>query len=186
MSHRNIVIFGGSFCPVHIGHIMVGAYVAQFVDGVDEVWYMLSARNPLKPPYSMTDEERMKLLRQAVEPYPFLRVDDLELRMPRPSFTIDTLRRQSELHPDSRFTLLMGSDNILELPRWKDADAILRQYGILVYPRPGYPITPIELPDGATLIPDTPRIEISSTFIRQGLEEGKDMRPFLPPGVTIP
>lgn len=178
---KNIVIYGGSFCPVHAGHIMVGGYVGQFVAGVDEVWYMLSARNPLKPPYPMTDAERLLSLRKAVAPYPFMRVSELELSMPRPSYTIDTLRRLAADRPDCRFRLLVGSDNLADLPRWREPQEILGQFGIIVYPRPGYPVIPEELPAGAELLIDAPQMEISSTFIRRGLASGHDMRPFLPP-----
>lgn len=85
MERRTVVVYGGSFCPVHIGHIMVGGYVGQFVEGVDHVMYMLSARNPLKPPYPMTDSERLALLSRAVAPYPFMSVSSLELSMPVPA-----------------------------------------------------------------------------------------------------
>lgn len=181
---RNIIIFGGSFCPFHIGHLIVGAYVAQFVEGVDELWYMLSAQNPLKPPYPLADDERLALLRRAVEPYPFLKVSDIELSLPRPSYTIDTLHHLRQAYPGDSFKLLVGSDTIADLPRWRSADTILNEYGILVYPRPGHPISQTELPHGATLLPATPQIEISSTFIRKGIAAGHDMRPFLPYPIT--
>lgn len=174
------MVYGGSFCPVHAGHVMVGGYVGQFVPGVDEVWFMLSARNPLKPPYPMTDEERMALLSRAVAPYPFMRACDLELSMPRPSYTVDTLRRLASDHPAYRFRLLVGSDNLAGLPRWRCPDEILSEFGILVYPRPGYPVDPSSLPAGAEYLAGAPEIEISSTFIRRGLANGRDMRPFMP------
>lgn len=177
---RNVVVYGGSFCPVHAGHIMVGGYVGQFVDGVDEVMFMLSAQNPLKPPYPLSDEERLKLLVAATAPYPFMSVSDLELTMPRPSYTIDTLRRLAADHPDRSFRLLIGSDNILEMDRWRDPDEILDRFGVLVYPRPGYTVDPDRLPRGARLIEGAPEMQISSSFIRDGIAAGYDMRPFLP------
>lgn len=176
----SVVVYGGSFCPVHIGHIMVGGYVGQFVEGVDEVMYMLSARNPLKPPYPLTDEERLSLLRTATAPYSFMTVSDLELSMPRPSYTIDTLRRLAADNPDTRFRLLVGTDNILEIDRWREPEELLNRFGVLVYPRPGYEIDPLSLPSGAELIDGAPTMQISSTFIREGLAAGRDMRPFLP------
>lgn len=177
---REIVVYGGSFCPVHIGHIMVGGYVGQFVPGVDSVWFMLSAANPLKGSYPMTDGERLDLLRKALAPYPFMEACDLELSMPRPSYTVDTLLRLAETYPDCRFRLLVGSDNILGFDRWRSPDEILGRFGVLVYPRPGYSVTAGDLPSGATLLEGAPEIELSSSFIRQGLEAGRDMRPFLP------
>lgn len=177
---RGIVVYGGSFCPVHIGHIMVGGYVGQFVEGVDEVWFMLSAANPLKGSYPMTDDERLARLRTALEPYPFMKACDLELTMPRPSYTIDTLRRLAQDYPDCRFRLLVGSDNILDFNRWREPDEILGRFGVLVYPRPGYHVDADDLPAGAALLSGAPEIELSSTFVRRGLAEGHDMRPFLP------
>lgn len=160
---------------------MVGGYVGQFVPGVDEVWFMLSARNPLKPPYPMSDAERLALLKSAVEPYPFMRACDLELSMPRPSYTVDTLRRLEADYPSWRFRLLVGSDNLAGLSRWREPEEILSRFGIIVYPRPGYPVDAATLPSGAEYLADAPQMEISSTFIRRGLAEGCDMRPFLPP-----
>lgn len=180
MSRRQVVVYGGSFCPVHIGHIMVGGYVGQFVEGVDEVWYMLSARNPFKDGYDLSDSERMARLRAAVAPYPFMKACDLELRMPRPSYTVDTLRRLAADCPDCRFRLLVGSDNIASFNRWREPDVILNEFGVLVYPRPGYPVASGMLPPGATLVEGAPEMQISSTFIREGLAAGHDMRPFLP------
>lgn len=164
---------------------MVGAYVAQFVAGVDEVLYMLSARNPLKAPYPMTDGDRLSMLRSAVAPYPFLSVSTLELTMPRPSYTIDTLRRLEADHPEARFRLLVGSDNILAIDRWREYGEILSRYGVLVYPRPGFKVTASDMPPGATLIEGAPEMWMSSTFIREGIASGRDMRPFLPAGVNI-
>lgn len=174
------MVYGGSFCPVHIGHIIVGGYVGQFVEGVDEVWYMLSARNPLKGGYELTDAERMERLRAAVAPYPFMRACDLELRMPRPSYTVDTLRRLAADCPDCRFRLLVGSDNIGSFNRWREPDVILKEFGVLVYPRPGHAVEAGALPDGAVLLEGAPEVQISSTFIREGIAAGRDMRPFLP------
>lgn len=178
---REVVVYGGSFCPVHIGHIIVGGYVGQFVPGVDEVMYMLSARNPLKPPYPLTDRERLARLRTATAPYPFMSVSELELTMSRPSYTIDTLRRLAADNPQCRFRLLVGSDNILDISRWKEPEELLGRFGILVYPRPGYTVGAGTLPAGAVLLEGAPEVQISSTFIREGIVAGRDMRPFLPP-----
>ena len=174
------MVYGGSFCPVHIGHIIVGGYVGQFVEDVDEVWYMLSARNPFKSGYELTDAERRARLRAAVAPYPFMKACDLELRMPRPSYTVDTLRRLAADYPDCRFRLLIGSDNIGEFNHWREPDVILKEFGVLVYPRPGYAVAPGTLPVGAVIIEGAPEVQISSTFIREGIAAGHDMRPFLP------
>lgn len=176
---KNVVLFGGSFCPVHSGHIMVASYVAQYCPDVDEVWLVLSPRNPLKDRslYMLTAERRMELLELAVRGRTGLRVCDVELTMPQPSYTVNTLRKLSGLYPDCRFRWLIGSDNIAELDRWRESGEILRDYGILVYPRPGYAAD--KLSPGLKLV-DAPVVEVSSTMIREGLSRGLDMGAFMP------
>ncbi len=188
MSHRrSVALLGGSFCPVHAGHIMVASYISQFCPLVDEVWLVPAAVNPLKAGsrYRLTDAQRLELLRRAVEGYDRIRVCDVELHMPVPSYTIDTLRRLSADCPDCRFRWIIGSDNWLLKDSWRMVDRIISDYGMIVYPRPGYGIDPQALPDNVDYV-DAPQIELSSTFIRQGLDSGRNMQAFLPQGVWQP
>lgn len=175
-------IMGGSFNPVHIGHMVVASYIAQW-GGVDEVWLMLSPQNPLKQDRAMaSDADRLAMLRMAVGSSPRLRVCDVELSMPRPNYTVDTLRRLSEQHPDCRFKLVVGSDNYQSFPRWRASQQLIDDYGLIVYPRPGYPVEGAGGVAGVGCV-DAPQVELSSTFLRQALARGRDVRHFLPAGV---
>lgn len=180
----SVALLGGSFCPVHKGHIMLADHVARSVEGVDQVWLVLSPRNPLKTAaaYTLDAQERLELLRIAAEGHPGLRVCGIELGLPVPSYTVDTLRALSERYPETRFRWLIGSDNLDTLARWKEPETILRDYGVLVYPRPGWPLDGRELPRGAEAI-EAPTADISSTMIREGLERGMDISAYLPAGV---
>lgn len=182
MSAR-IGILGGSFNPVHIGHILLADYLVQFA-GYDEVWLMLSPQNPLKDKSTAnaTDADRLNMLSIATSRTAGLKVCDIELTMPRPSYTIDSLTRLSELYPDCKFSLIIGSDNWLIFDRWKDYATIIHDYNLTVYPRPGYPIDKDCLPKEVRYV-DAPTFNISSTFIRDSIAAHHDMTNFLPIGV---
>lgn len=181
MPRRRIGILGGSYNPVHVGHLMVASYIRQVAD-LDEVWLSLSPANPLKTAsLPAGDDDRLAMLRLAVREASCLQVCDEELRLPRPSYTLQLLDFLADKYPECRFTLIIGSDNWLLFDRWRDPDTIRQRYGLVVYPRPGYPMPP-DLPDNVTVI-DAPSIDLSSTFIRQAVSDGLDMNFFLPSGV---
>ena len=182
MAKESIGIFGGSFNPIHIGHLALANYLCEFGD-LDEVWFMVSPQNPLKKDSKLWDDElRLELARLAVEGYPKFKVCDIEFQLPRPSFTINTLNTLQEKYPDKEFTLIIGADNWSLFPRWRAADEIIARHKVLIYPRPGFPINENELPSSIRLV-NTPLLEVSSTFIRESLEAGKDVRYFLHPKV---
>ena len=178
---ETIGIFGGSFNPVHIGHMMIASYLTQWKI-VDRVWLTLSPLNPLKDAGELiSDIKRLDMLCLACEGVPGVEICDIELSMPRPSYTISTLRLLKKKYPSKRFKLVVGSDNWNSFDRWKDHDAILDEFGVVVYPRPGKPVTK-QLVDGMELV-HSPEIDISSTFIRGALARGRNMNCFLPAGV---
>lgn len=178
---ETIGILGGSFNPVHIGHIMVASYLTQWKI-VDRVWLTLSPRNPLKSSDSLlSDLQRLAMLRVACKNLPGIEICDIELSMPRPSFTINTLKVLSKRYPSMRFKLIIGSDNWNNFDKWRDYEEILDDYGVIVYPRPGKPITNT-LADGMELV-QSPSINLSSTFIRSAIEKGRNVSAFLPAGV---
>ncbi len=178
---ETIGILGGSFNPVHIGHIMVASYLTQWKI-VDRVWLTLSPRNPLKSSDSLlSDLQRLAMLRVACKDLPGIEICDIELSMPRPSFTINTLKVLSKRYPSMRFKLIIGSDNWNNFDKWRDHEEILDNYGVIVYPRPGKPITNT-LADGMELV-QSPSINLSSTFIRSAIEKGRNVSAFLPVGV---
>lgn len=182
--HEHIGILGGSFNPVHTGHLMLADYIAQFTD-ITRVMLMLSPLNPIKENADelIEDSHRLEMLRIACDGNPRLTPCDIELSMPRPSYTINSLNRLQELYPDSRISLIIGSDNWLMFDRWREHEQIVRCYSPVVYPRPGYPVESLPLPPEVSLV-EAPTVDISSTFIRKSIREGKDMTNFLPPGVA--
>ena len=175
-------IFGGSFNPIHIGHLALANYLCEFGD-LDEVWFMVSPQNPLKRDRKLWDDDlRLELARLATEDYPKFKVCDIEFQLSRPSYTINTLNTLQEIYPDKEFTLIIGADNWELFPRWKAAYEIIARHKVLVYPRPGYTINENDFPPSVRLV-QTPLFEVSSTFIRESLEAGKDVRYFLHPKV---
>lgn len=179
-----IGILGGSFNPVHKGHLMLAGHIIRTTD-IDAVWLMLSPQNPLKVTACRpaSDRHRLEMLRIATHNTPHIEPCDVELDMPHPSYTINSLRRLSKQYPDTRFSLIIGSDNWLIFDRWRDHDIIIRDYTPIIYPRPGYSIEPSTLPPDIILA-DAPTSNVSSTEIRNAIAAGKDTRELLPPGVA--
>lgn len=177
-----IGILGGSFNPVHIGHLMLASYMQQF-GGFDEVWLTLSPLNPLKAGSDelIPDLMRLKMLEIATGTSKGLNVCDYELTMPKPSYTINTLRYLEKRYPRHTFKLIIGSDNWKIFDQWKDHESILSDFGVVVYPRSGYPVGTI-YEDGVDVI-NAPMADVSSTFLRKAIARGKDMTYFLPHGV---
>ncbi|MBO7287218.1 MAG: nicotinate-nucleotide adenylyltransferase [Bacteroidales bacterium] len=179
MYKTKIGLFFGSFNPVHNGHLMLANYMVEYSD-LDSIWFVVSPQNPFKDEKSLLkDHYRRDMLEMAVENDSRFEVCDIEFNMPKPSYTIDTLNRLSELYPDVEFCLICGMDNLAGFKKWKNAQDILDNYRLLVYPRKNY--------DGSELlnhlsvhIIDAPEIEISSTFIRNAMKENKDVRYFMP------
>lgn len=178
---EKIGILGGSFNPVHIGHIMVAVYLTQWKI-VDKVWLTLSPQNPLKDFDTLIpDLKRLEMLRIACKNVENVEICDIELSMPRPSYTIDTLRYLSKRYSNKSFKLVIGSDNWNAFDHWKNGEDILDDYGVIVYPRPGKEIKN-QYVDGMDMV-HSPSIDLSSTFIRQAILKGKDVSCYLPAGV---
>ena len=175
-------ILGGSFNPVHNGHIALARQVVE-AGLADEVWLTLSPLNPLKAQSDelIDDRQRLEMLRLAVEGIPGLRVCDIELYMPRPSYTINTLTTLARRYPTKKFKLIIGSDNWNIFDRWRESQRILDEFGVIVYLRPGYDVERRNV-DGLEVV-DAPGINLSSTFVRDAIENGRDMNLFLPQGV---
>ena len=176
-------IFGGSFNPVHIGHLALANYLCEY-EGLDEVWFLVTPRNPLKQDDTLLDDAlRLRLVQLATAGYPKFRASDFEFRLPRPSYTVNTLEQLREAYPENTFHLIVGSDNWQLFHRWYRWEEILSRHPLLVYPRAGYPVDEASLPAGVRLS-KAPLFEVSSTFIRKALSEGRDVRYFLHPAVS--
>ncbi len=181
MTGNNIGLFFGSFNPVHNGHLMIANYMAEF-GGLDQVWFVISPLNPFKTDADLLpDYHRRELLMRAIGEYQRFRVNSAEFKLPKPSYTIDTMAFLQKSHPDKSFSLIIGSDQLPKFHLWKDAQQILEKYNILVYPRHPSPVTSHILLDHPSVhMLNAPMLEISSTFIRQSIKEGKDVRFFMP------
>ncbi|MCX6271624.1 MAG: nicotinate (nicotinamide) nucleotide adenylyltransferase [Bacteroidetes bacterium] len=172
-------LFFGSFNPIHTGHLILANYLVSFGD-LEEVWFVISPQNPFKQKESLlADHHRYYMVTLAVEDNARFRASDIEFKMTRPSFTIDTLTYLKEKYPGRNFILLMGSDQLPSFHRWKNFERILEYHQVYVYPRPrgdsgefaGHPNVKRF---------DAPLLDISSTFIREAVKNKKDVRYLLP------
>lgn len=175
MKRKKIGLFFGSFNPVHVGHLIIGNYMATQTD-LDEVWLVVSPQNPLKKKSSLArDFDRLHLVRLAIEDSPNLKASNVEFDLPKPSYTIDTLTYLNEAHSDKDFVLIMGGDNLKTLHKWKNYEQILKYYQVYVYQRPNY-----ELGDLAThpsvKIYEAPLMQISASYIRKCIKEGNSIQ----------
>jgi nicotinate-nucleotide adenylyltransferase len=183
-----IGLYFGSFNPVHIGHIAIAGYMTEYA-GLDQVWFVVSPHNPLKKKETLlADHHRLYMAQLAIGDNPRLRASDIEFKLPVPSYTIDTLAHLEEKHPNHQFCLVMGEDNLFSLHRWKNAIELARRFPIYVYPRPDSvkpdSIQLKELISGAEIhYVQAPLMDISGTFIREGIKNGKDLSYFLSPEV---
>lgn len=175
-------LYFGSFNPIHVGHLAIAGYITSFAP-LDELWFVVSPQNPLKEKKSLLDAyQRLELVRLAIADDERFRVSDIEFHMPRPSFTIDTLTYLEEKYPEREFLLIMGSDGLATFRKWKNFELIEKKYHRIIYPRPGMSKDEILSHPNLTLV-DAPQMDISSSFIRQAISEGKDIRHFLPEAV---
>lgn len=176
---KHIIIFSGSFNPIHVGHLMLANYVAEFVN-CDEVWLMVSPHNPLKDKVSLPDALlRYHWVEEVLKNNFKIKASGFELSMSQPSYTFATLVALQKTYPADRFSLLIGADNWLVFDQWKDYQQLINQFSIFIYPRLYAEIDQSKLPNSVKII-SAPIIEVSSSMIRQSISEGKDVRFFLP------
>ena len=183
----NIAIYSGSFNPLHIGHLAIMKHMTE-VAGFDYVYLIVSPKNPLKDGISSaTGQERYEAAVKAVCRYPELkvRVDDIELQMPEPHYTIRTLDALKEREPENAFTLVIGADNLACIRNWRDYRRILKEYGVTVFPRTGFNLDTIksdllrEDPSYRITILNAEMVDMSSTTIREALASGQDASAWL-------
>lgn len=176
-------LFFGSFNPVHIGHMAIANYMVEFTD-LSQLWFVVSPQNPFKKKTQLlADHHRLELVNQAIGDSNLFRVSNVEFNMPRPSYTIDTLTYLKEKYADHEFVLIMGSDNLPSIHKWKNYELLLKNHQVYVYPRPGVDAGDF-LHLGDITIVDAPLMEISSSFIRKSISQKKDISYFLPVNVS--
>jgi nicotinate-nucleotide adenylyltransferase len=174
-------LFFGTFNPIHIGHLIIANYMAEFSD-LEEIWFVITPQSPFKQKKSMlSNHHRLAIANIAVDDYQKLKTSDIEFKLPQPNYTINTLIHIEEKYPEYQFCLIMGEDNLKGFHKWKNYETILQNYELYVYPR---------ISDGTT---DSqflnhpkvhrvaaPIVEISSTFIRKSIKNNKNIQPMLP------
>ncbi|QIA09685.1 nicotinate (nicotinamide) nucleotide adenylyltransferase [Draconibacterium halophilum] len=173
-------LYFGSYNPIHIGHLAIANYMVEYTD-IDQLWFVVSPQNPLKKKNNLLDDyHRLELVELAVNDDDRFRASNIEFRLPKPSYTVDTLAYLKDKHPNYHFKILMGSDNLENFHKWKNYETIIENYGIIVYPRPGFDPQKVQVEKNITIAEKAPLMEISSSFIRKAIKEGKDVRHFLP------
>jgi nicotinate-nucleotide adenylyltransferase len=178
-----IGLYFGSFNPIHTGHLIIAEYVVSHCD-VQQVWLVVSPQNPLKPSSGLLNENhRLQLVRLAINDNLKLKASNIEFKLPRPSYTIDTLTFLKEKHPGYSFSVIVGSDSYQNLKKWKNSELLLKDYNFIVYKRPGFNV--IDFQSISTTILDAPLLNISSTKIRSLIKTGKSIRYMVPEEVRI-
>lgn len=174
----NIGLYFGSFNPIHTGHLIIASHVVNQTD-IQQVWLVVSPQNPFKPAAGLLNEyDRLHLVNLAIDDETSIRSSDVEFKLPRPSYTIDTLTYLKEKYPQHKFSIIMGSDGFQNLPKWKNADLLVKEYPFIIYKRPGFEVTDTWNADVQVL--DAPMLDISATLIRNNLKEGKSIRYLVP------
>ena len=176
-------LYFGSFNPIHHGHLVIANFILQQAH-LDQVWFVVSPQNPLKRSTSLLNEyHRLHLVRLAVEGETQLKASDIEFKLPKPSYTVDTLAYLQEKYPREEFSIIMGSDSFQNLTKWKNYSWLLQHYPIYVYRRPEHEKLPL-YPDARHIeILDAPLLPISSTDIRGKIKKGQSVRYLLPDAV---
>jgi len=172
----------GSFNPVHIGHLILAEHFATRTD-LAEVWLVVSPQNPFKVGTELLPEaDRLRMVQLAIAENPRLRAEDIEFGLPRPSYTSATLDALRARHPSTEFVLLMGGDNLPGIPRWHQAERLLAEYDIYVYPRPGTLLSDLDSFPRVQVM-QAPLLDISATYIRESLRLGRSIRYLVPAAV---
>ncbi|MDC1221639.1 nicotinate (nicotinamide) nucleotide adenylyltransferase [Salibacteraceae bacterium] len=182
--NKNVGLFFGTFNPIHVGHLIIANHMTEY-SNLNEVWFVVTPHSPDKKKATLLDDyHRLALVKLAIDDNSKLRASNIEFDMPQPSYTIHTLAYLKEKYPNHNFSLIMGEDNINGFHKWKNHEAILDQFEILVYPR--IDANPTFIPDekdkNALLkhknvsIVDAPLMKISASFIRKSIKEQKDVR----------
>ncbi|UQD55460.1 nicotinate (nicotinamide) nucleotide adenylyltransferase [Flavobacterium sp. K5-23] len=185
-----IGLYFGTFNPIHIGHLIIANHMAENSD-LDQIWMVVTPHNPHKKKSSLLDDHhRLQMVHLATEEFPKIKPSDIEFKLSQPNYTVNTLVHLEEKFPENEFSLIMGEDNLKSLHKWKNYEIILQNHNLYVYPR-------LEIKNQSgeknqaesdnfdlkkhpkVHLIDAPVVEISSTFIRNNIKEGKNIQPLL-------
>ena len=174
-----IGLYFGTFNPIHVGHLIIANHIAEY-GAVDQVWMVVTPHNPLKKKSGLLDDyQRLEMVHLATSDYPKIKPSDIEFKLSQPNYTVNTLAHLSEKYPQNKFVLIMGEDNLNSFHKWKNFEVILDQYEIMVYPRIAEKTEHSFGGHSKIKLVNAPIVEISSTFIRENIKKGKNVRALL-------
>ena len=173
-------LYFGTFNPIHVGHLIIANHFAEYTD-LDQIWCVVTPQNPFKAKQSILDNhQRLEMVYQATKDFSKIVPCDIEFNLNQPNYTVNTLAYLEEKYPDYNFALIMGEDNLISLPKWKNSEILIDRYPIYVYPRKLKSAKNNSQIKGQINKVQAPIIEISSSFIRSSIKSGKNIRPLLP------
>jgi len=175
-----IGLYFGTFNPIHVGHLIIANYMVEHSD-LEEIWMVVTPHNPFKKKSSLLENHhRFELVYRATEHYPKIKTSDIEFKLPQPNYTVHTLAHISETYADKEFCLIMGEDNLKSFHKWKNYETILEHHHIYVYPRIAEGMVDHQFKNHPKIHKiDAPIVQISSTMIRNGIKEKKNIKPLL-------
>lgn len=181
---KKIGLYFGTFNPIHVGHLTIANFMVEWSD-LDEVWMVVTPHNPHKKKSTLLDNHhRLAMVRIALDDYPNIKASNIEFDLPQPNYTVNTLAHLEEKYQKNNFCLIMGEDNLKSFHKWKNYEVILSGYSIYVYPRISEGKVEHQFEGHPSIVKvNAPIMELSSTFIRKGIKEGKNIRPMLPQNV---
>jgi nicotinate-nucleotide adenylyltransferase len=181
---KKIGLYFGTFNPIHVGHLAIANHMVEF-SALDEVWFVVTPHNPHKNKNTLLDNNhRLMMVDVALEEYPKIKSSTIEFDLPQPNYTVHTLAFLEEKYPTQDFCLIMGEDNLKSFHKWKNYEVILARYELFVYPRVSQGLTENQFENHPKVTKvSAPIMELSSTFIRKAIKEGKNIRPLLPGNV---
>lgn len=168
-----IGLYFGSFNPIHIGHLIVAQHILDNTE-IEKLWFVVSPQNPFKPSKNLLNEyDRLNLVKLAIADNYSLETCDIEFKLPKPSYTVDTLAYLDEKYPMHQFSVIMGSDSYQNIDNWKNAELLLEKYHFIVYPRPGFDVFPKN--KNTLILEGTPSLQISASLVRSNIKEKKSV-----------
>ncbi len=178
-----IGLYFGSFNPIHNGHLIIAQHILDSCE-LDRIWFVVSPQNPLKESKSLLNENnRLHLVRLAIEEQNKFSASNIEFQLPRPSYTIDTLTHLADKYSQHQFSVIIGGDSLQNLPKWKNYEQLLKLYPVIVFNRPNS-VLDKKLLDKITLL-EAPMLDISATWIRQKIADGKSIQFLVPDAVRL-
>jgi nicotinate-nucleotide adenylyltransferase len=176
-------LFFGSFNPIHIGHLIIANHILNETD-LNKIWFVISPQNPFKPAHTLLNNyDRLHLVNKATENDPRIKASDVEFKLPRPSYTIDTLNHLQEKHPTNDFVIIMGSDSFQNLNKWKNYETIIKGFQLSIYKRPGFEI--VNNINASIITTDAPLLDISATYIRELVRQNKSIKYLVPENIEL-